>query len=395
MLFKGTESTPFDCDEFTGAADLPVGVVGTRDYLALQGLIEPHNTSMAWVTTTESPLRSSEPFLLSYRLLQVLSLLFYSYNVWYAVKQLRAFGVLSKEWRRELFLSKEERDPAAKDKGPAVPVISLNLVRPPTPRAPLYYSALPATQPHHTTFPPSPPSPLSPPSSPPRLLTFAPPRAPGHHHLAAVPLHQRRADNRVACQASAPLLLLSPPSMVRASWPESQGTRASSLAQGCPLGPGGAQASRRCRSEAAVCSRPRHRRRCHRPASPPRVTPPGLLLDLGLQLHMLAILLLSAHFRKIVRGIDKMINGEPEPGERSSSNVPWDIVFMVAIVGLILLGSIVAILSGLFSLGDIFTVLLISLWVIVLVGLGLWFRHYAKKVISLTRTRTLTLALAL
>ena len=145
MLFKGTESTPFDCDEFTGAADLPVGVVGTRDYLALQGLIEPHNTSMAWVTTTESPLRTSEPFLISYRLLQVLSLLFYSYNVWYAVKQLRAFGVLSKEWRRELFLSKEERDPAAKDKGPAVPVISLNLVRPPTPRAPLYY--LPASSP--------------------------------------------------------------------------------------------------------------------------------------------------------------------------------------------------------------------------------------------------------
>ena len=58
-----------------------------------------------------------------------------------------------------------------------------------------------------------------------------------------------------------------------------------------------------------MCSRPRHRRRCHRPASAPRVTPPGLLVDLGLQLHMLAILLLSAHFRKIVRGIDKMING--------------------------------------------------------------------------------------
>ena len=75
--------------------------------------------------------------------------------------------------------------------------------------------------------------------------------------------------------------------------------------------------------------------------------------------------------------------------------MPWDIVFMVAIVSLILLGSIVAILSGLFSLGDIFTVLLISLWVIVLVGLGLWFRHYAKKVISLTRTPTPTLALAL
>ena len=75
MLFKGTESTPFDCDEFTGAADLPVGVVGTRDYLALQGLIAPHNTSMAWVTTTESPLQTSEPFLISFRLLQVLSLL--------------------------------------------------------------------------------------------------------------------------------------------------------------------------------------------------------------------------------------------------------------------------------------------------------------------------------
>ena len=73
MLFKGTESTPFDCDEFTGAADLPVGVVGTRDYLALQGLIEHHNTSMAWVTTTESPLQTSEPFRISFRLLQVLS----------------------------------------------------------------------------------------------------------------------------------------------------------------------------------------------------------------------------------------------------------------------------------------------------------------------------------
>ena len=68
---------------------------------------------------------------------------------------------------------------------------------------------------------------------------------------------------------------------------------------------------------------------------------------------------------------------------------------MVAIVSLILLGSIVAILSGLFSLGDIFTLLLTTLWVIVLVGLGLWFRHYANKVISLTRTRTPTPTLAL
>ena len=68
---------------------------------------------------------------------------------------------------------------------------------------------------------------------------------------------------------------------------------------------------------------------------------------------------------------------------------------MVAIVGLILLGSIVAILSGLFSLNDIFTLIIITLWVMILVGLGLWFRHYANKVISLTRTRTPTLALAL
>ena len=67
-----------------------------------------------------------------------------------------------------------------------------------------------------------------------------------------------------------------------------------------------------------MCSPPRHRRR---PATPPRVTPAGLLLDLGLQLHMLAILLLSAHFRKIVRGIDKMINGDgaQEQADRRAS----------------------------------------------------------------------------
>ena len=159
VLFKGTESTTFDCDDFSGAADLPVGVVGTRDYLALQSLIIIHNTSVARVTTKPSPLLS-ESFILSYRLLQVLALALYSYNVWYAVKQLRAFGVLSQEWRRELFLSKEERDPAAKDKGPAVAVISLNLVRP-TPLSRLS-TPLPATQPHHPTSPP------------PRLLTSSP-----------------------------------------------------------------------------------------------------------------------------------------------------------------------------------------------------------------------------
>ena len=75
--------------------------------------------------------------------------------------------------------------------------------------------------------------------------------------------------------------------------------------------------------------------------------------------------------------------------------MPWHIVFMVAIVGLILLGSIVAILSGLFSLNDIFTLIIITLWVMILVGLGLWFRHYANKVISLTRTPTPTPTLAL
>lgn len=156
VLFKGTESTTFDCDDFSGAADLPVGVVGTRDYLALQSLIIIHNTSVARVTTKPSPLLS-ESFILSYRLLQVLALALYSYNVWYAVKQLRAFGVLSQEWRRELFLSKEERDPAAKDKGPAVAVISLNLVRP-TPLSRLS-TPLPATQPT--------PPPRLPASSPP------------------------------------------------------------------------------------------------------------------------------------------------------------------------------------------------------------------------------------
>lgn len=123
---------------------------------------------------------------------------------------------------------------------------------------------------------------------------------------------------------------------------------------------------------------------------------------------MVGILLLSAHFRKIVRGIDKMINGDGDKspqdssqanrrgstsrfsltGERSSSKVPWDIVFMVAIVGLILLGSIAAILSGLFSLGDVFTLLLTAAWVVILVGLGLWFRYYANKVISMMKGST-------
>ena len=106
------------------------------------------------------------------RLLQVLSLLLYSYNVWYAVKQLGAFGVLSKEWRREFFLSKEERDPAAKDKGPAVPVISLNSRRPPLAR--LYYLRAPshAAPPHHlptlSTFPSFPSFPPPRPSPSPR-----------------------------------------------------------------------------------------------------------------------------------------------------------------------------------------------------------------------------------
>ena len=136
-------------------------MVGTRDYLALQDLILAHNTSVAWVTTKANPLLHSEPFIVSYRLLQVLAMVLYSYNVWYAVKQLRAFGVLSKEWRRELFLSKEDRDPAAKDKGPAVTVISLNLVRPTTSRASLLRS-----QPRSPTTPP----PRLPASPPPHLL---------------------------------------------------------------------------------------------------------------------------------------------------------------------------------------------------------------------------------
>ena len=108
----------------------------------------------------------------------------------------------------------------------------------------------------------------------------------------------------------------------------------------------------------------RLQRRSPTPIATAPPDPPGLLLDLGLQLHMVAILLLSAHFRKIVRGIDQMINGDgkQDPADRRASTsrfkVPWDIVFMVAIVGLILLGSIAAILSGLFSLGDVFTLLL-------------------------------------
>ena len=72
--------------------------MGTRDYLALAELIGAHNTSVAWVTGVETPLLGSEPFVISYRTLQVLAMLLYSYNVWYAAKQLRAFGVLSKGW---------------------------------------------------------------------------------------------------------------------------------------------------------------------------------------------------------------------------------------------------------------------------------------------------------
>ena len=240
VLFKGTESTPFDCDDFSGAANLPVGVVGTRDYLALQNLIITHNTSVAWVTGTASPLLTSESFILSYRLLQVLALVLYSYNVWYAVKQLRAFGVLSQKWRRELFLSKDERDPAAKDKGPAVPVISLNLVRP-TPLAPLYSAPSRAAPPHH--LPP-----------PPRLLPSSPPRAPGLHPLDDDAIRQCRADTRVASQASAPLLLLSPP-----SWSECPHL----LRAATTLGPGGEPASRGCQSKAAAALSYPHR---HRPA---------------------------------------------------------------------------------------------------------------------------------
>jgi hypothetical protein len=160
--------------------------------------------------------------------------------------------------------------------------------------------------------------------------------------------------------------------------------RVSSLAQGCPLGPGGEPARR---VEAAVALSTTLV--AVATATPDR---PGLLVDFGLQLHMVAILLLSAHFRKIVRSIDKMINGDgkqdPTDGERSSSKVPWDIVFMVAIVGLILMGSISAILSGLFSLPDVFTLLLTAVWVIILVGLGVWFRHYANKVISMMKGST-------
>ena len=138
----------------------------------------------------------------------------------------------------------------------------------------------------------------------------------------------------------------------------------------------------------------RLQRRSPTPIATAPPDPPGLLLDLGLQLHMVAILLLSAHFRKIVRGIDQMINGDgkQDPADRRASTsrfkVPWDIVFMVAIVGLILLGSIAAILSGLFSLGDVFTLLLTAAWVIILVGLGLWFRYYANKVISMMKGST-------
>ena len=147
----------------------------------------------------------------------------------------------------------------------------------------------------------------------------------------------------------------------------------------------------------------------HRPivadaTAPP--DPPGLLLDLWMPLHSVGILLLSAHFRKIVRGIDKMINGDGEKkpqdpagrrastsrfsltGESSSSKVPWDIVFMVAIVTLILLGSITAVLLGLFSLGDVFTLLVTAAWCIILVSLGVWFRYYANKVISMMKGST-------
>ena len=120
--------------------------MGTRDYLALVELIAKHNTSVAWVTGVANPLLHSQSFIISYRTLQVLAMILYSYNVWYAARQLRAFGVFSKEWRRELF--SKEKDPAAKDKGPAVPVISLNLVSP-NPFAPLYPDLSHSAPPHH------------------------------------------------------------------------------------------------------------------------------------------------------------------------------------------------------------------------------------------------------
>lgn len=141
-----------------------------------------------------------------------------------------------------------------------------------------------------------------------------------------------------------------------------------------------------------------------------------LLIDLGFELHMIGTLLLSAHFRKICRGIEKMVNGEGgkrrsskrrssvarESNQRRASineedltnantNAPtirWDLVFIFAVVSMILLQFTSAVLQGLFSLLDMFTILVWCLIAFVTASIGLWFRHYATKVIRMMSQST-------
>ena len=309
VLFKGTEATGFTADDFSGRADLPVAIVAQGDYLILSEAVLTHNTSMGWVTGAASPLRQSEPFAAFVRTLQGLVLVVAAINVWVALKQLRAFGVFSKAWRRGLCAA--ESDPQAKDKGPAVPVIALNLM------------ATISNAAHTIEAGPTIEAPFKP------LLPF---------------LYSR------------------------------------------------------------------------------------ILLDIGFQLQVIGTLLLSAHFRKIVRGIDRMINGDggkaskPQAAERSrrastsvrssisgafsrkkrsstidmddlasgksNSKIPWDIVFMIALVGTVLMQFVSAVLTGLFIANELFTTVVVLLSAFILTSIGLWFRHYANKVIGLMKAST-------
>jgi len=129
-----------------------------------------------------------------------------------------------------------------------------------------------------------------------------------------------------------------------------------------------------------------------------------VLIDLGFELHMIGTLLLSTHFRKICRGIEKMVNGEQGQGRkrRSSSNlrgtsnneedlvtntdssgVRWDLVFVFAVVTMILLQFTASVMQGVFSLQDNITIFVWFLIAFVTASIGVWFRHYANKVIRM------------
>jgi len=285
VLFSGTEGTAFDCHDGTSAAQIPVAVMSALDYDVLADALASRNASLAWVTGTTSPLKSTG-FQVIMRLLQVLAMVPYAINTWMAVKQLHSFGVCNK--KRKL------------DKGPAVPVIACNL-------AANVFSAL--------------------------------------YTINAGPTMEAAVE---------PIL---------------------------PFLAG------------------------------------RLLIDLGFELHMIGTLLLSAHFRKICAGIEKMVNGEggkTRPSKRRSSvakqknnprrasineedlanadtNAPavrWDLIFIFAVGTMILLQFTVAVLQGLFSLLDMVSMLVWCLIAFVTASIGLWFRHYANKVVRMMSQST-------